>query len=99
MKTDTGAIEKGNCEDQNNYICERPALTSKLSIIYFYLKIIVAIERNPFVPKQCSGKTGLSVRITEMYYQLSQQRTPPWHKFVYLAMEWFDFYNWKHNYR
>ena len=52
MKTDTGAIEKGNCEDQNNYICERPALTSKLSIIYFYLKIIVAIERNLFLPKQ-----------------------------------------------
>ena len=44
MKTDTGAIEKGNCNDQNNYICERPALTSKLSIIYFYLKIIVAID-------------------------------------------------------
>ena len=44
MKTDTGTIEKGNCEDQNNYICERPALTSKLSIIYFYLKIIVAID-------------------------------------------------------
>ena len=64
MKTDTGTIEKGNCEDQNNYICERPALTSKLSIIYFYLKIIVAIERNPFVPKQCSGKTALSVTIT-----------------------------------
>ena len=51
MKTDTGTIEKGNCEGQNNYICERPALTSKLSIIYFYLKITVAIERNPFVPK------------------------------------------------
>ena len=64
MKTDTGAIEKGNCNDQNNYICERPALISKLSIIYFYLKIIVTIERNPFVPKQCSGKTGLSITIT-----------------------------------
>ena len=51
MKTDTGTIEKGNCNDQNNYICERPALTSKLSIIYFYLKIIVAIERNPFCAK------------------------------------------------
>ena len=51
MKTDTGTIEKGNCEDQNNYICERPALKSKLSIIYFYLKIIVAIDRNQFVPK------------------------------------------------
>lgn len=64
MRTDTGTIEKGNCNDKNNYICERQALTSKLSIIYFYLKIIVAIERNPFAPKQCSGKTGLSVTIT-----------------------------------
>ena len=63
MKTDTGTIENGNCNDQNNYICEKSALTSKLSIIYFYLKIIVAIERNPIVPKQCSGKTGLSVTI------------------------------------
>ena len=51
MKTDTGTIENGNCNDQNNYICEKPALTSKLSIIYFYLKIIVAIERNPFCAK------------------------------------------------
>ena len=102
MKTDTGTIEEaGDCNDQKNYICEMPAsVTSKLSIIYFYLKIIVTIdERNPFVPKQCSGKTGLGVTITEMYYQLFQQRTLPWHKFVYLAMEWFDFYNWKHNFR
>ena len=65
MKTDTGTIEEaGDCNDQKNYICEMPAsVTSKLSIIYFYLKIIVAIERNPIVPKQCSGKTGLSVTI------------------------------------
>ena len=46
MKTDTGTIEEaGDCNDQKNYICEMPAsVTSKLSIIYFYLKIIVTID-------------------------------------------------------
>ena len=25
MKTDTGKVERGNCEDLQNYVCEKPA--------------------------------------------------------------------------
>ena len=29
MKTDTGRMEEGNCEDLQNYVCEKPASISK----------------------------------------------------------------------
>ena len=29
MKTDTGKMERGNCEDFYNYVCEKPASISK----------------------------------------------------------------------
>lgn len=52
MKTDTGKMERGNCEDYQNYVCEKPASAiskykSCLNIIG-YVRILFTFEGSLF---------------------------------------------------
>ena len=53
MKTDTGEMERGNCEDFRNYVCEKPASAiSKYKSCYNitgYVRILYRSEGVSFI--------------------------------------------------